>query len=231
MVEILYFCFPFSFLCLFVCFFVLFCLNFSTFFLQYKKAAEGSFDQPTCKLWACRATTAPPRFHTLCCLHSIHRKLTLARQKNWTTLFYYQKIEMIYALKGLFVHLFIYFIYLFIVWLICLFIHLYIVVFVHSYCRSGCLHGLSGIKSSITGNRTRGANVRGLHVTNYTIMDCYTTWNYIFYVAVWQKCYLLFVLIFPILLNSLVEYLLIYLFIYSFVLFCLLSFPSCISNV
>ena len=28
----------------------------------FKKAAEGSFDQPTCKLWACRATTAPPRF-------------------------------------------------------------------------------------------------------------------------------------------------------------------------
>ena len=31
-------------------------------FVSFKKAAEGSFDQPTCKLWACRATTAPPRF-------------------------------------------------------------------------------------------------------------------------------------------------------------------------
>lgn len=30
---------------------------------EYKKAAEGSFDQPTCKLWACRAATAPPRFY------------------------------------------------------------------------------------------------------------------------------------------------------------------------
>ena len=39
------------------------------------------------------------------------------------------------------------------------------------------------IKSSITGNRTRGANVRGLHVTNYTIMDWYIRRNYIFYVA------------------------------------------------
>ena len=27
------------------------------------------------------------------------------------------------------------------------------------------------VKSSITGNRTRGTNVRGLYVTNYTIMD------------------------------------------------------------
>ena len=27
------------------------------------------------------------------------------------------------------------------------------------------------IKNSIAGNRTRGANVRGLHVTNYTTMD------------------------------------------------------------
>ena len=26
-------------------------------------------------------------------------------------------------------------------------------------------------KNSIAGNRTRGANVRGLHVTNYTTMD------------------------------------------------------------
>ena len=32
-------------------------------YLVLKKAAEGSFDQPTCKLWACRAATAPPRFH------------------------------------------------------------------------------------------------------------------------------------------------------------------------
>ena len=35
-------------------------LTFPSFY--FKKAAEGSFDQPTCKLWACRATTAPPRY-------------------------------------------------------------------------------------------------------------------------------------------------------------------------
>ena len=28
------------------------------------------------------------------------------------------------------------------------------------------------IKNSIAGNRTRGTNVRGLYVTNYTTMDC-----------------------------------------------------------
>ena len=73
----------------------------------FKKAAEGSFDQPTCKLWACRATTAPPRFLLLITLPSFS-------------------------------------------------------------------------KNSIAGNRTRGANVRGLHVTNYTTMD-----SYIYYILLY----------------------------------------------
>ena len=55
---------------LFFCFvFLFFSFSLSCIFLfchmicEYKKAAEGSFDQPTCKLWACRAATAPPRFY------------------------------------------------------------------------------------------------------------------------------------------------------------------------
>ena len=76
-------------------------------YLQNKKAAEGSFDQPTCKLWACRATTAPPRFLLLITLPSFS-------------------------------------------------------------------------KNSIAGNRTRGTNVRGLHVTNYTTMD-----SYIYYILLY----------------------------------------------
>ena len=79
-------------------------------FVSFKKAAEGSFDQPTCKLWACRATTAPPRY------------------SYYFSFFLYSTL-----LPLLF------------------------------YC----------VKSSITGNRTRGTNVRGLYVTNYTTMDNY----------------------------------------------------------
>ena len=82
-------------------------LTFSSFY--FKKAAEGSFDQPTCKLWACRATTAPPRYPYIALYFSSLSISPLTKQKN-----------------------------------------------------------------SIAGNRTRGANVRGLHVTNYTTMDCYT---------------------------------------------------------
>ena len=79
-------------------------------FVSFKKAAEGSFDQPTCKLWACRATTAPPRF-----------------------LYYYLPYPSL----------------------------------PHSYSYSPWKKG------SIAGNRTRGTNVRGLYVTNYTTMDNY----------------------------------------------------------
>ena len=72
----------------------------------------------------------------------------------------------------MFIHLFIYSLYKFLRF--CLFVYLF---------RQYCSSSLPDIKSSITGNRTRGANVRGLHVTNYTIMDWYIRRNYIFYVA------------------------------------------------
>ena len=51
-------------------------LTFPSFY--FKKAAEGSFDQPTCKLWACRATTAPPRFTSLSLFSP-----TLSRPSFW----------------------------------------------------------------------------------------------------------------------------------------------------
>ena len=55
----LFFCFLFLFFSFSLSCIVLFC----HMICEYKKAAEGSFDQPTCKLWACRAATAPPRFY------------------------------------------------------------------------------------------------------------------------------------------------------------------------
>lgn len=55
----LFFCFVFLFFSFSLSCIVLFC----HMICEYKKAAEGSFDQPTCKLWACRAATAPPRFY------------------------------------------------------------------------------------------------------------------------------------------------------------------------
>lgn len=55
----LLFCFVFLFFSFSLSCIVLFC----HMICEYKKAAEGSFDQPTCKLWACRAATAPPRFY------------------------------------------------------------------------------------------------------------------------------------------------------------------------
>ena len=55
----LFFCFVFLLFSFSLSCIVLFC----HMICEYKKAAEGSFDQPTCKLWACRAATAPPRFY------------------------------------------------------------------------------------------------------------------------------------------------------------------------
>ena len=57
-------------------------------FFYFKKAAEGSFDQPTCKLWACRATTAPPRYP-----YYISSLLTLSYSLSYPFSFIYKKLH------------------------------------------------------------------------------------------------------------------------------------------
>ena len=99
----------------FVIFFFSLLLEFLNFFLLSKKAAEGSFDQPTCKLWACRAATAPPRFHTLCPFECTQSKLMVCPSNEMSNDIDYPKIYFSIELKSYsFFHCFFFVIHLFI---------------------------------------------------------------------------------------------------------------------